>query len=972
MDSRVVFKKTARLAITAGLAASMTLGSFPVAVFADAAAEPASQSSVEQTAAKAEAVPTVEQKALQEESVEVEPTVEVASTAADQPAAKSATTQDEVDEANGTLQLHGIIAGDLTISTANLKVTAAEGTVVKGKLTVQADGVSISGVHFIQDGTTSGISDSLYINNAKNVTVSGCTFDIADGAKANGQLSSIRVAGTSTNVTIGGNNIFNIATHPAFWTDQANNKTDSQSWAGVNLIGGQLGTITVSNNTLNAMPGAVMQNPPAGAKNNGQINLAVANGNITEANKQGIERFVVSGNTVTNKTNLPDANAKIYGVVIGNVKVTEVTDNTFAGTCALTYSIWRPADGQIQSAGGTLAFTGNTVATMVGINLGHGVLEEGGLTESGNTFTEDVVAPSKGDANVVQDGSGKVYSSVAEALKANAEKIILLQDTDENVTIPTDKTVAFDLNGHKLTNKVEEGEDPSHTITNKGTLTVTDSSKNKTGVVDNVSNGRGALYNDINATATIEGGNFTRSQEQAERYVNSDGKEGWRVTNSWYVIKNFGDLTIKDGSFSFGNQEKDFNSSLIGSGWFNSSLAEAGTNGEPKPSLSKDKAKLTISGGTFTGGKIVVKNDDYGTLDIFGGTFNQTTDDYYTVMNANIAQISGGTFNGGKKSPLMAVMAVGDAVNNGKTAITGGVFNVSADQEVLAYEAYVNGAPLAEISGGTFKGNAPDSKYIVPGSGLVQNTDGSFSVKEAKWVFSTDVKDGTYTYDVKDGKELTPEELSKLANVDVQGWTVDVGGDFDALNAAIAAKDTSKTFKLIYTASREGSQSMTQTLVIKLVDSMPKPEPEPEPEPTPEPTPEPETKYYTVTFVDGIAGTKDETQKVAEGKVVAKPADPTYDGWEFAGWYTSEDFKELYDFEKPVTGDITLYAGWHKVGSDEVTEPEKTEKLADKKSDGKALPQTGDNSALPMVAAAGAGAVAVAAGAVAMKRRKQE
>ena len=132
---------------------------------------------------------------------------------------------------------------------------------------------------------------------------------------------------------------------------------------------------------------------------------------------------------------------------------------------------------------------------------------------------------------------------------------------------------------------------------------------------------------------------------------------------------------------------------------------------------------------------------------------------------------------------------------------------------------------------------------------------------------------------------------------------------------------------------------------------------------------------HTVTFVDGLGNKA--TQTVTDGGKAVAPVDPEHDGWEFVGWYTSEDFKDLYDFDTPVTGDLTLYGGWRKAGSDKVTEPEgeqkpDTQKPADKKADDKALPQTGDNSALPVAVVAGAGVAAIAAGAVVSKRRKQE
>ncbi len=62
----------------------------------------------------------------------------------------------------------------------------------------------------------------------------------------------------------------------------------------------------------------------------------------------------------------------------------------------------------------------------------------------------------------------------------------------------------------------------------------------------------------------------------------------------------------------------------------------------------------------------------------------------------------------------------------------------------------------------------------------------------------------------------------------------------------------------------------------------------------------------SVTFNDDGATT---TATVLNGKSVAKPADPEEkEGKKFVGWYTSEEYKEVYNFATPVRTDITVYA----------------------------------------------------------------
>lgn len=68
---------------------------------------------------------------------------------------------------------------------------------------------------------------------------------------------------------------------------------------------------------------------------------------------------------------------------------------------------------------------------------------------------------------------------------------------------------------------------------------------------------------------------------------------------------------------------------------------------------------------------------------------------------------------------------------------------------------------------------------------------------------------------------------------------------------------------------------------------------------------------HTVTFNTG-EGSAVDSQFVADGAKATKPADPTRDGYVFAGWYADADLKSPYDFSASVTKDLTLYAKWVK------------------------------------------------------------
>ncbi|OZG63961.1 methyltransferase [Bifidobacterium hapali] len=70
-------------------------------------------------------------------------------------------------------------------------------------------------------------------------------------------------------------------------------------------------------------------------------------------------------------------------------------------------------------------------------------------------------------------------------------------------------------------------------------------------------------------------------------------------------------------------------------------------------------------------------------------------------------------------------------------------------------------------------------------------------------------------------------------------------------------------------------------------------------------------RYWKVTF-DSNGGSAVAPTSVADDGTshVTKPADPTREGFAFAGWTTDRDGKQPYGFDVAVTGDLTLYAQW--------------------------------------------------------------
>lgn len=66
---------------------------------------------------------------------------------------------------------------------------------------------------------------------------------------------------------------------------------------------------------------------------------------------------------------------------------------------------------------------------------------------------------------------------------------------------------------------------------------------------------------------------------------------------------------------------------------------------------------------------------------------------------------------------------------------------------------------------------------------------------------------------------------------------------------------------------------------------------------------------YTVTFDNNGKGVTPEAQTIIEGKMASEPT-LTAEGYTFDGWYTDESLTDKYDFNAPVTRNLTLYAKW--------------------------------------------------------------
>lgn len=306
-------------------------------------------------------------------------------------------------------------------------------------------------------------------------------------------------------------------------------------------------------------------------------------------------------------------------------------------------------------------------------------------------FTLVPTAMAEGETAVAKVGNDKYETLQAAVNAATTENstVTLLKDVTEDITIPTGVTAMLDLSGKTLTNKAGK-----HTITveNGGKLNISDSVG--TGVVDNTSHGKAAIYN--KGEVTLNGGTFERSAEKGTYSSYSDGG------NSWYTIANYGTMEINTGV------------TVENAGGYSSMIRNGGD-------VTAD-CNLTIEGGNFAGGVNTVKNDSFGVLTINGGNFSNTAQ--YVIMNWNKAEITAGTFQTlDTASAVLFTSAYGADDNTvGKLTISGGEFKHASDTQEMIVDHYdESNSGAAAVTGGRF--DADISKYIP--SDYVQSADGT-------------------------------------------------------------------------------------------------------------------------------------------------------------------------------------------------------------------------------------------------------
>ena len=389
------------------------------------------------------------------------------------------------------------------------------------------------------------------------------------------------------------------------------------------------------------------------------------------------------------------------------------------------------------------------------------------------------------------DGEGtpalaEVSAAAGTALPAAVDGVITLgndsyvmsEDTTAFVNVPAGVTATLDLGGKTLTNKTGE-----HTIIveNGATLTITGN-----GIVDNVSHGKAAIYNE--GEVTLNGGTFERSAEKGTYSPYGNGG------NSWYTIANYGTMEINTGV------------TVKNAGGYSSMIRNGGD-------VTAD-CNLTIKGGNFTGGVNTVKNDSFGVLTINGGNFSNTAQ--YVIMNWNKAEITAGTFQtlDTASAVLFTSAYGGDANTVGKLTISGGEFKHASDTQEMIVDHYdASNSGTAAVTGGKF--DADISKYIP--TDYVQSADGT--VEKLGETNAVAKVGGTYYKTLadavaaaQDGDTITllkDAELTSTLNL-AKNITIDGQGKYTikAANSFTVGSDN-KTYCVLYVSGEVTLKDVT-------------------------------------------------------------------------------------------------------------------------------------------------------------------
>ena len=667
---------------------------------------------------------------------------------------------------------------------------------------------------------------------------------------------------------------------------------------------------------------------------------------VTSANKDDIlgdggkAKFDPDSNTLTlNGLTLNGAYSEA-AILVKGIDLTIVGSANVTNTSGAGISSPDPSSGGGITLNGDFTITGTTaIGSYPGVTVSGGTLKATATDTTSRAFSTyspitisdglEIIKPEGGkissDQRTIEDAAGNPATyveigpkSVTYPVWVGGEQVTSLNkddilgdggkakfDPDSNTLTLDNPTISGEKSGAKI---YIYDNDKTYTI--DGTATI---------------DGKISMGNGWNAALVIKGSiTTTNSIHSPSGNITVDGNLTVSAS-SGYGINSGKNLTIQSGTVSI-TDNTSYGNAISAQTVTISGGTVTATGGDDG---IHSYGTVTISGGTVT-----AKGNDYGIyaggdVTISGGTVTATGTDMEAsgIIGDNVT-ISGGTVTakGGSEG-----IYGGDAVK-----IENGITKVTADGDTVAINCF-NGVitlgdalMIQEPTGGKLSGdgkviqNADDidatHAVIVPGEALpkvvgikvnvtgTQENAGAYDVTTD--TLETSFESSTAPVTMSTSFLYTAQACQaedKLTTAPVAGTpyyfviSIDAYTDGETPTLEWADNDTIKSGSTL--TADNGTVEIVEffhspaggslSVICKYTE-----------------TSTPGT--HTVTFEANGGTPVPAAQTVADGGKATKPADPTKSGVSFGGWYKDSELTEPFDFNTPITADITLYASWNQ------------------------------------------------------------
>ena len=869
---------TARVAVTAGLVSALTLGGGSITALAevakaDAPAAAAPAASTDQTSV---AVPAESQAVTPAAEVPEGKAVASVTRPKDQGGATkyydslsdalaNATGSNTVAERGDEVKLLKDSNEDVTVS-KRIVVTAVDNATYRGTMTV-AEGALIKGIHFaIDDNSPSDIVSSITVEGNSTdgaAIIQDNTFNITPTSSTSNNYASITIQNGAERTKVQ-NNEFNLSSRPG-----------DDSWYGIVVKGSPssaINGVVVTNNTVKISGDGSITGDPTGvflkaessSEGYGVTNLSVTNNNVYGSSYgsqgiviRGVNGLEITGNVLTGLYSalMPETitGYKNDNIVVGNNALGSVfSSDTGTSTSPTLYDIYVTDSAHAQAVLGDAGIVReaperyNSKTTFFPVGL-----ENRSVTFSGHNRP-----------------GARLYHSVQDAVNAAAdgqkESVFLYENgnSTESVTIGGNKDIVIAGIG-----SIRPKSGPALIVDKDSVVTImggyyygTIKSNYKNNDMLNIE--AGYFIDEPDAAWVANGRGFKR--------VDKNGDKMWTV----------GDAELESGDdVKDGKVDVDVEKTKIDD------------EGAFENQLIGQAAKVNVKGYTIDVNDETSKRAlEAIVAAVKSKTFNTT----YTVTYKAIKASTGASLKDGADD---ATVTVTYNLKSSKTQDPDGLVG-------KATEALKNTTDKPDQVVKDLENAKTDAEDALKESPTTQEAiDNALDkLKEALDAFNT--------ADLEKAETSALEQKIKDANDALKQYPNKTDEAKKELNEAIKKAQSIVDSKPNKSDQSNVDQAVTdlQAAIDMYINSANKPTGGNGGNGGGTVTPTPKT--YTVTFVDNVSYTTDQTAKVTSGQKVTKPADPTLEGYVFKGWFTDAGLKQAYDFSKPVTGDLTLFAKW--------------------------------------------------------------